>query len=104
MKPQHQGGRILAVDDEAITLQNMKHVLEKDGHEVTVADNGRSALRLVEEELFDVVVTDLKMNDVDGLQVLKRVKEVSPTTEVIVVTGYASVESAVEAMRIGAFY
>ncbi|MEJ5300166.1 MAG: sigma-54 dependent transcriptional regulator [Thermodesulforhabdaceae bacterium] len=104
MKDQTVGGRILVVDDELIALQNMKHALEKDNHTVFTADNGRSAIKLVDEEFFDVVVTDLKMNDVDGIQVLKRVKEVSPTTEVIVVTGYASVETAVEAMKMGAFY
>ncbi|MGC8719208.1 MAG: sigma-54-dependent transcriptional regulator [Thermodesulforhabdaceae bacterium] len=104
MKGQNKGGRILVVDDEAIALQNMRHVLEKDGHEVILADNGRLALKLLETESFDVVVTDLKMEDVSGIDVLKRVKEVSPTTEVIVVTGYASVETAVEAMKMGAFY
>jgi len=104
MKEQSAGSRILVVDDEPIALQNMKHVLEKDNLVVFTAGSGRDAIRLVDEESFDVVVTDLKMEDVDGMQVLKRVKEVSPLTEVIVVTGYASVETAVEAMKMGAFY
>jgi len=104
MKEQSAGSRILVVDDEPIALQNMKHVLEKDNLVVFTAGSGRDAIRLIDEESFDVVVTDLKMEDVDGMQVLKRVKEVSPLTEVIVVTGYASVETAVEAMKMGAFY
>jgi DNA-binding NtrC family response regulator len=104
MKEQSAGSRILVVDDEPIALQNMKHVLEKDNLVVFTTGSGRDAIRLIDEESFDVVVTDLKMEDVDGMQVLKRVKEVSPLTEVIVVTGYASVETAVEAMKMGAFY
>jgi len=104
MKEQVAGGQILIVDDEPIALQNMRHVLEKDNLIVFTAGSGRDAVRLIEEEPFDVVVTDLKMDDVDGMQVLKRVKEASPLTEVIVVTGYASVETAVEAMKTGAFY
>lgn len=96
-------GRILIVDDERAVLDVFKDSLELDGHSVVTAQSGEEALAILEEKEFDVVLTDLKMEKVSGLDVLRRTKERSPTTVVIVVTGYASLDSATEALRLGAY-
>ena len=97
-------GKLLIVEDEKIALKNLVHVLKKDGYDVTGAQSGMAALALIEAHSFDVVLTDLKMEKVDGMQVLKSCRERNPETEVIMITGYATPESAVEAMKRGAFY
>ena len=97
-------GKILIVDDEKITLKNLMHVMKKEGYEVVGTDRGPDALNLLEEQRFDVVLTDFKMEKVDGRQILKRCRELHPDTEVIMVTGYATLGSAVDAMKQGAFY
>ncbi|NWF74982.1 MAG: sigma-54-dependent Fis family transcriptional regulator [Nitrospirae bacterium] len=96
--------KILIVDDEKVALKNLEHVMRKEGYEVTGTENGPTALRLIEEQQFDVVLTDLKMEKVDGMQILKKCRELYPDTEVIIITGYATLESAVETMKHGAFY
>jgi DNA-binding NtrC family response regulator len=100
----HKYGKILIVDDEKITLRNLVHVMKKEGYEVVGSDRGPDALKLLEEQHFDVVLTDFKMEKVDGRQILKRCRELHPDTEVIMVTGYATLGSAVDAMKQGAFY
>lgn len=95
---------ILVVDDEVINVQNVGHFLEKQGFQVTTATSGNEALGLLSQAHFDLVITDLKMGDVDGVQVMKTAKELQPDIEVIIVTGYATVNSAVDAMAQGAFY
>lgn len=97
-------GKLLIVDDEKIALKSLVHVLKKEGYDVTGAQSGMAALVLIESQSFDVVLTDLKMEKVDGMQVLKKCRERNSETEVIVITGYATPESAVEAMKQGAFY
>jgi DNA-binding NtrC family response regulator len=96
--------RLLIVDDEKIALRNLEHVLSKEGYEVTATQSGGQALGLLEKQPFDVVLTDLKMDKVDGMQVLRRCKADYPDIEVIMITGYATLESAVEAMKEGAFH
>ncbi|HHN63850.1 MAG TPA: sigma-54-dependent Fis family transcriptional regulator [Nitrospirae bacterium] len=96
--------RILIVDDEKITLRNLEHILKKEGYTVKTTTSGQNALRLLNREIYDLVLTDLKMERVDGMQILKRTKEISPDTEVIMITGYATVETAIEAMRHGAYH
>jgi DNA-binding NtrC family response regulator len=95
--------RVMVVDDEAIVCKRLKPALEKDGHEVEVFDNGRDAIRRMDEQGFDIVVTDVRMEHVDGLQILERVMAVCPRTKVILITGYATVELAREALVKGAF-
>jgi len=95
--------RILVADDEKMTRMNLNHVLTKEGYEVSVADSGIAALELLDKGSFDVIVTDLKMEKVDGLAVLERAKAKDPTTEVIMITGYATVPTAVEAMQKGSY-
>jgi len=97
-------GKLLIVEDEKIALKNLVHVMKKEGYEVTGAQSGVVALPLIENQVFDVVLTDLKMEKVDGMQVLKKCHERSQETEVVVITGYATLESAVEAMKQGAFF
>ena len=95
--------RILIVDDEINICRNCEKILSKMDCEVSIAQNGHEALALIEAEPFDVVVTDLKMSRMGGMEVLRRVTEKDPDIRVIVMTGYASVSSAVEVMKIGAF-
>jgi DNA-binding NtrC family response regulator len=98
------GARLLIVDDEKIAVRNLEHVMKKEGYEVTATQSGQNALRFIEEREFDVVLTDLKMEKVDGMQILKKCRELYPDTEVIMITGFATLESAVETMKHGAFY
>lgn len=95
--------RILIVDDEQIALRNLEHIMKKEGYEVTSTQSGQNALKLLEEQQFDLVLTDLKMEKVDGNQILKRCKELSADTEVIMITGYASLQSAIQVMKKGAY-
>ncbi len=95
---------ILLVDDEEINVQNVGHFLDHNGFLVTTATSGNEALKLLSLSHFDLVITDLKMGDVDGVQVMNVAKELHPEIEVIIVTGYATVDSAVDAMSQGAFY
>ncbi|MFP4477440.1 MAG: S16 family serine protease [Desulfatibacillaceae bacterium] len=96
--------RVLVVDDERITRENVRHVLEKEGFDTTAAADGLEALSLLDREDFDLVITDMKMGPVDGAAVLDRAKLKNPSTEVVVITGYATVDSAVSAMRRGAYH
>ncbi|MBU0945713.1 MAG: sigma-54 dependent transcriptional regulator [Proteobacteria bacterium] len=95
---------ILLVDDEVINVQNVGLFLERQGFQVTTALSGNEAMDLLSQSHFDLVITDLKMGDVGGVQVMKAAKELHPEIEVIIVTGYATVNSAVDAMAQGAFY
>lgn len=96
--------RLLIVDDERIALRNLEHVLAKEGYDIVATQSGRHALELVDTQPFDLVLTDLKMDKVDGMQLLQHCKARYPDLEVIMITGYATLESAVEAMKIGAFH
>ena len=94
----------LVVDDEPIARENLAHVLSRQGLEVATAPDGRAALAELEKREFDLVLTDLMMEGVDGFAVLRRAKELSPDTEVLVITGHPTVDTAVEAMRLGAYH
>jgi DNA-binding NtrC family response regulator len=96
--------RLLVVDDEPIALKNLERVLEKEGYDVSTASSGQGALRQLRQAAFDVVLTDLKMEKVDGMQVLRRCKEIDPDVEVILITGYAAIDTAIEAMKQGAYH
>jgi DNA-binding NtrC family response regulator len=95
-------GRILIVDDEASIRGGLVDVLTEEGYDVTGAGNGADAIAAIAQGNYDVVVTDLRMPGIDGLEVLRRVRELSPQTLVLLITAYASVETAVEALRNGA--
>jgi len=100
MKPR----KILIVDDEPIARDNLFHILKKDRYLPSVAEDGQQAIDLLRREEFDLVLTDLRMKGRDGMAVLAAAKELWPSTEVVVITGYASVDTAVEAMRRGAYH
>jgi DNA-binding NtrC family response regulator len=95
--------RVLIVDDEPDVVANWSRVLERDRYTCLAATDGQRALALVEAEHPDVVLTDLQMPGTDGLTVLRRTLELDPDAVVVVITGHGTVESAVEAMRAGAF-
>jgi len=95
--------RILIVDDELNICQSCVKILSKQGYHVRYALSGYDALKRVAEEPFEIIVTDLKMSHLGGMELLRRVKELHPETHVIVITGYASVASAVEVMKMGAY-
>ncbi len=96
--------QVLIVDDEDIALRSLQHVMAKAGYEATATKSGSRALALLETRSFDLVLTDLRMEKVDGMEVLKKCRELHPDAEVILITGYATAESAVQAMKEGAFY
>jgi DNA-binding NtrC family response regulator len=95
---------ILLVEDEDVARKNLGHILKKDGYGIVSVNSGAKALDVIREGDFDLVLTDLKMEGVDGMEVLKRSRDLQPHTEVVMITGYATVNSAVEAMKEGAYH
>ncbi len=95
--------KILVVDDEEVTRLSLAEILSLEGYRVASARNGEEALQKLEEETFDLVLADLVMKEVDGLQVMEAAKRLSPDTVVIMLTAYGSLESAIQAMRRGAY-
>jgi len=87
--------KLLIVDDEKVALKNLEQVMKKEGCAVTATQSGSNALALLEKQPFDVVLSELRMDKVDGMQILKRCRESHPDTEVILITGHATLESAV---------
>jgi DNA-binding NtrC family response regulator len=96
--------RLLLIDDEAIALRNLVHVFEREPYEVTACQSGAQGLAALERERFDVVLTGLRMEGVDGMAVLERARALSPDTQVIVITGHATIDSAIDAMKRGAYH
>jgi signal transduction histidine kinase len=95
--------KILVVDDEQSVATTIKAILQLDGNEVTAVTSGREALDLLKEHEFDVVLTDLRLDDLDGVEILRETQKLWPDTVSIMLTGYASLESAVTALRSGAY-
>ncbi len=95
--------QILVLDDEEIVGKRLKTALEKSDYDVEVFQDSRRAVERIAEKEFDIVVTDMRMEGIGGMGVLERVFEKSPRTKVIVITGYATVEVAREALTRGAF-
>lgn len=95
---------ILVIDDEAIALSNMSHILQKEGYEVTACKDGESGLQAMQQTAFDLVLTDLQMPGIDGIGILQHIKGTTPDIPVIMITGHASLDSAVEAMKFGAYH
>ena len=94
---------ILILDDEMIVLKRLKPALEKAGYRVETFSRSADAFNRIEERNFNIVITDLKMEGLDGMQFLTRVKERSTATEVIVITGFATMETAKESFDKGVF-
>jgi DNA-binding NtrC family response regulator len=95
--------KILVVDDQRNMRTTLSLMLRGAGHDVSEGADGNEACEMVRGDSYDLVLTDLKMGGRDGIEVLRHTKEASPLTEVIVMTAYGTIESAVEAMRIGAY-
>jgi DNA-binding NtrC family response regulator len=98
-----QNLKLLLVDDEERFLSSTKILLEKRGVEAYTANCGKDALKIIETENIDVVILDVKMPEQDGIEVLSQIKVEHPMVQVILLTGHASVESAVDGLKIGAF-
>jgi DNA-binding NtrC family response regulator len=94
--------KILVIDDEPIVRISCKRSLSNEGYEVKLAAGGREGIELLEKEPFDLVLLDLKMPDMDGIEVLQKIKDTWPQTKVIIITGYSTVETAVKTLRLGA--
>ncbi len=104
MEKSHQGGlRILFADDEAHLRDLMQMELPRMGHEVTVCPDGAAAIKALEKGSYDAALLDLRMPGLTGIEVLGRVRQISPETQVIILTGHATVDTAVQALRLGAF-
>jgi DNA-binding NtrC family response regulator len=95
--------KVLVAEDEEITLKHLLYTLQKEGYETEGTLNGLDALKRIEKDHFDVLIADIKMPGLNGIELLSRVKEKHPEVEVIIVTGYGSIGSAVEAMKQGAY-
>jgi DNA-binding NtrC family response regulator len=96
--------RALVIDDDKATLDLMEFQLKAEGFRVTTAENGQQGLKFIEDDEFDIILTDLQLPGISGIEIVKRSKELSPETEIIMVTGYGSTEKAIEATKAGAFY
>jgi two-component system response regulator HydG len=94
--------QVLVIDDDRHLAETIAESLERRGHSCTVATSGKAGAVQIEENAFDVVLTDLRMADVDGLAIVKKVRDTLPDAEVFVITGYGDVKTAVEAMKLGA--
>ena len=104
MEKTHPGGlRILFADDEAHLRDLMQMELPRLGHEVTVCPDGASAIRSLEKGTFDVALLDMRMPGLTGIEVLGKIRQLSPETQVVILTGHATVDTAVQALRLGAF-
>jgi DNA-binding NtrC family response regulator len=95
--------RILVVDDEKIVCDMSRVLLTKDGYDVTTFTDSTQARAAIETETFDVIITDLKMKEVDGIELLELAKELNPDTKVILLTAFGTLETAVEAFHKQAF-
>jgi DNA-binding NtrC family response regulator len=95
--------KVLVVDDEEIARKNLDHILQKEGYIVVMAASGAEALEKMKTSNFDVVLTDIKMENISGIDVLVKTKSKYPETEVIMVTAYASTDSAMDSLKKGAF-
>jgi len=95
--------KILIVDDEPGILDFLRNMFHADGYEVVIALNGGEAIESVKNETVDLVITDLRMPEMDGMEVLRELKKLKPSIPVIILTAYASDETAIEAKKLGAF-
>ena len=98
------GNKALIIDDDISTLELMKFQLEAEGFSVETADRGEKGIKFVEESEFDIILTDLNLPDFDGIEMVRRCKEISPDTEIIMITGFGSTEKTIEATKAGAFH
>jgi DNA-binding NtrC family response regulator len=101
---EHKDVRILIIDDEPMIADSLKQNLAEEGYAVDSCATGAEAIQLFDQGGHHLAICDLQLPDMDGLEVMRHMKDARPTTEVIVVTGYGTVQRAVEATKAGAFY
>jgi DNA-binding NtrC family response regulator len=94
--------RILLVDDDEFIIKSFTPALEGEGYEVTTANTGEKAMDIIEKNKFDLIISDLILDEIDGIQILKKAKQTNPDTAVIILTGYGDMTSAIDALRLGA--
>lgn len=97
------GERLLIVDDEDALRESLKRVFLRDGYEVDAVSSSEDALRNIEEKTYDLIVTDIILPGMNGIELLRKLRQRKPDTKVIIITAYASIESAVASMKIGAY-
>jgi DNA-binding NtrC family response regulator len=95
--------RVLAVDDEQVVCESIRRVLGEEGYNISTSTSSRDGLEMLRKEHFDLLLLDIKMPEMDGIELLRAARDVSPETEVLIITGYATIETAVEAIKLGAF-
>jgi DNA-binding NtrC family response regulator len=98
-----KGSKILLVDDEVVFTNNMSKLLANRGYRVIAVNSGDAAIRAMQEDDFDVVVLDLKMPGMDGITTLKEIKKLGLFTETLILTGHGSIDTALEAIKLGAY-
>lgn len=98
-----QAGKILVVDDEEDILEVYERTLKKEGYDLTLTLSSEIGYKKIKEEYFDLVIADIRMPGMNGIELLEEVKRISPKTDVIIITGYPATETAVQALRLGAF-
>jgi len=98
-----RGSAILLVDDEEVFTSNMSKLLTSRGYRVSAANDGDSAIRALQEDRYDVVVLDLKMPGMDGITTLKEIQRLGLFTETLILTGHGSIDTALEALKLGAY-
>ena len=98
-----RGAKILLVDDEEVFTRNMSKLLSSRGYEVSAVNSGDAAIQALEQRAVDVIVLDLKMPGMDGLATLKAIQKLGLFARVLILTGYATIDSALEAMKLGAY-
>ena len=98
-----KNARILIAEDNELSRENLSELLTTSGYDVMAVENGRKAMDALVQDKFDLLITDLRMPHVDGLELLKFCKEMNPDNVVIIITGYGTVNTAVDAMKLGAF-
>lgn len=96
--------KALVIDDDRATLELMKFQLSDEGFEVSTAENGEEGLKFVQEKEFDVILTDLQLPDFSGIEMVRQCKEIAPDTEIIMITGFGSMDKVIEATKAGAFH
>ncbi|EFK08442.1 response regulator receiver domain protein [delta proteobacterium NaphS2] len=98
-----EGLKVLLVDDEAVFCNNMSKLLNKRGYRVDAVNGGEEAIRMLQNDPYDVVVLDLKMPGMNGIDTLKKMKEMGVTAQTIMLTGHGGLDSAMEAVKLGAY-
>jgi DNA-binding NtrC family response regulator len=96
-------GKVLVIDDEDIVLTSCHRALTPVGYEVRMAKRGMDGLKMLRNEPFDIVLVDIKMPDMDGIEVLRRIKEEWPDMPVVIITGFSTIDAAVFTIKLGAY-